>query len=64
MCGRATSTHLRDFGLFTTPSPQRILKRKRIHTSGYYYLQDLNNYRVSTQLYSAGLTQYKEYAFG
>ena len=60
MCGCATATHLRNIGLPTTPDPTETREHKRNHRLVQHYLQNSDNHRVSTQLYSVGLTQYNK----
>ena len=45
---------------FTTPDPMRGLEHRRIHGRELWYLQNLRSHRVSTRVYSAGLTQYSK----
>ena len=58
--GCAISMYLRNTKSFTTPDPLRGLEHRRIHGQELRYLQNFGSNRVSTRMYSAGLTQYNK----
>jgi hypothetical protein len=48
------------FGLFTTLGPWRTREHRRYCRRVQHHLQNSINHRVTTQLYSAGVTQYSK----